>query len=138
MSVSSHPAQKKPLLNDGTYNVLKHVAQVGLPAAEALYFGLSQIWNLPDTTQVVSSLAVVNTALGALLGYSTVTYNNSDAKYAGVIEVVEDEAKKIFSLNLHQDPADLEKMATATFRVASVLAQETGFALPENPPTLGH
>ena len=140
----SSPA-KKPLLNDGTYNVVKHVASTGLPALATLYFGLSQIWHLPDTVEVVATITAVNTALGAVMGYSSLTYNNSDSKYAGVIEIAEDAAKKVFSLNLHQDPADLEKMQTATFKVASVPAEpapvepaQTGFAEPENPPTLGH
>jgi hypothetical protein len=149
MSVSSHPAQKSPLLNDKTYNVLKHVASTGLPALGTLYFGLSQIWHLPDTTEVVATIAAVNTALGALLGYSTVTYNNSDTKYAGVIEVAEDEAKKVFSLNLHQAPEELQKMTIATFKVASAAPSNfnvgpveqpapSGFAEPQNPPTFGN
>jgi hypothetical protein len=143
MSVSSHQASKKPLLSDTQYNVLKHAAQVGLPALSALYIGLSQVWHLPDTEQVVATIAVVNTALGGLLHYSTVSYNASDAKYAGIIQVVEDDLKKTFSLNLNHAPEALEKMATATFKVESTPAAPveqapSGFAEPQNPPTFSN
>lgn len=122
MSASSAAPSKKPLLSDGTYNALKHVASAGLPALATLYFALSQIWHLPDTTEVVATVTAVNTALGALLGYSSLTYNNSDTKYAGIIEVAETDAKKVFSLNLHQAPEELEKMVEARFKVTSVPA----------------
>lgn len=121
MSASSPaPSSKKPLLSDGVYNALKHVASVGLPALATLYFGLAQIWHLPDTTEVVATITAVNVACGALLGYSSVTYNGSDSKYAGVIEVAENDLKKVFSLNLNALPEELEQMAEATFKVTSV------------------
>lgn len=122
MSQSSTPAgvaSKTPLLSNQAYNYLKHIASIGLPLAAALYYALGQIWHFPDVGQVMASIASVNTVLGGVLGYSTATYNSSEAKYAGIIEVAETDAKKIFSLNLNQVPEELEKMAEATFRVVS-------------------
>jgi hypothetical protein len=110
---------KAPLLSNSTYNALKHIASIGLPAAAALYFALAHIWHLGDVDQVMATIAAVNTALGGLLGYSTMTYNSSEAKYAGVIEVAESDLKKVFSLNLNNVPEELEKMAEATFRVVT-------------------
>jgi hypothetical protein len=52
------------------YDRLKWLAQIGLPALGALYFGLSQIWGLPSGEEVVGSIVVVDTFLGALLGVS--------------------------------------------------------------------
>lgn len=119
MSESS-PTQssKKPFFSNAQYNTLKHVAAIGLPALAALYYALSQIWHFPDVEQVMGTIAAVNTVLGALLGYSTATYNNSEAKYAGVIQVVEQAGKKMFSLILNsENPEDVQNMDTATFKV---------------------
>jgi len=79
MSVSSHhhaPA-KQPLLSDRSYTTLKHSAAIALPALSALYFALSQIWHLPHTEQVMASIAALNTAVGTLVGVSTLTYNKT-------------------------------------------------------------
>lgn len=122
MSQSSTPAavgSKTPLLSNQTYNYLKHLASIGLPLAAALYYALGQIWHLPDEAQVMATIAAVNTALGGMLGYSTVTYNASEARYAGVIQVAETDLKKIFSLNLNDLPEELEKLSEATFKVVS-------------------
>lgn len=120
MSQSSPPStSRQPLFTSAQYNTLKHVAAIGLPLVAALYYALGQIWHFPDVSQVMASIAAVNTVLGGLLGYSTATYNASEAKYAGVIEVAETELKKIFSLNLNQAPDELERLAEATFKVVT-------------------
>ena len=65
------------MLTNKTYDVLKWIAQIVLPALGALYFGLSQIWGLPYGEEVVGTIAVVDTFLGALLGISTAQYNKT-------------------------------------------------------------
>lgn len=125
MSQSSTPAgvaSKTPLLSNQAYNYLKHIASIGLPLAAALYYALGQIWHFPDVGQVMASIAAVNTVLGGILGYSTATYNSSEAKYAGVIEVAETDLKKVFSLNLNDVPEELEKLAEATFKIVTTTA----------------
>lgn len=64
------------MLKNRTYDILKWIALVVLPALGALYFGLSQIWGLPYGEEIVGTITVVDTFLGALLGVSTVQYNN--------------------------------------------------------------
>lgn len=61
---------------DPVYNKLKFIALVLLPALVALYFGLSQIWNLPHTEQVMGTIALIDTFLGSLLKWSTKTYES--------------------------------------------------------------
>lgn len=68
---------KKPALSDHQYNVLKWLVAIVLPAVGALYYGLSQIWGLPNSEEVVGTLAVIGTFGGVLLGLSTKQYNNS-------------------------------------------------------------
>ena len=65
------------MLTNKTYDTLKWIAQIVLPALGALYFGLSQIWGLPFGEEVVGTIAVVDTFLGALLGISTAQYNKT-------------------------------------------------------------
>lgn len=58
-----------------TYDVLKWIAQILLPALGTLYFALSKIWGFPYATEVVGTIAAVDTFLGAILGISTSAYN---------------------------------------------------------------
>jgi hypothetical protein len=62
-------------LGNKTYDILKFIAQIALPAVTSLYFALSQIWSLPDTEQVIGTLTVIDTFLGGLLGLSSKTYS---------------------------------------------------------------
>ena len=58
-------------LNDKVYDTLKWIV---MPALSALYWGLSGIWGWLYAEQVVGTVAVVTTFLGALLGISTAQY----------------------------------------------------------------
>lgn len=62
-------------LTNKTYDVLKWIAQILLPALGTLYFALSKIWGFPYATEVVGTIAALDTFLGAVLGISTVEYN---------------------------------------------------------------
>ncbi len=56
------------------YDRLKWLAQILLPAIATLYFGLAQIWNLPYGEEVVGTITVIDTFLGAILGISSMQY----------------------------------------------------------------
>ena len=62
-------------LNDKVYDVLKWIALIFIPAVGALYFGLAQIWGFPYGEEIVGTLTLIDTFLGALIGISTVNYN---------------------------------------------------------------
>lgn len=66
------------MLSNKTYDVLKWVAQIVLPALGALYFGLSRIWGLPFGEEIVGTITAIDAFLGALLGISTVQYNKEE------------------------------------------------------------
>jgi hypothetical protein len=72
-----------PMLSDKYYNIVKQLVQLVLPAVGSLYFGLAQIWDLPNAEKVVGTLALVSTFLGVLLRLSTRSYNASMAGYGG-------------------------------------------------------
>ena len=58
-------------MSNKVYDILKFIAQIVLPALGTLYFALSSIWGLPYGEQVVGTI----TAVGAVLGISTIKYN---------------------------------------------------------------
>lgn len=62
-------------MSDKTYDALKFIAQIVLPAAGAFYFALAGIWGLPYSEQIVGTITAVDAFLGALLGISTAQYN---------------------------------------------------------------
>jgi len=62
-------------LTNKAYDILKWIAQIMLPAIGTLYFALSKIWGFPFATEVVGTIAAVDTFLGAILGISTANYN---------------------------------------------------------------
>lgn len=62
-------------LSNKTYDILKWVAQILIPALGTLYFALSKIWGFPFATEIVGTLAAVDTFLGTILGISTSNYN---------------------------------------------------------------
>lgn len=61
-------------LSNKTYDILKYVALVVLPALASLYFGLSKIWGFSYGEEIVGTISVIDTFLGALLKISTDTY----------------------------------------------------------------
>lgn len=63
------------ILDNKTYDILKWVAIIVLPALGALYFGLAKIWGFPYGEEIVGTITVIDTFLGTLLGISTNNYN---------------------------------------------------------------
>lgn len=106
-----------PFLSKKSYDFLKWVAQILLPALGALYFTLSGIWDLPNGEQVVGTITAVDLFLGLLLQVSTTQYNKSDAKFDGAIDIVETDNAKRFSLNLKGDPNELDQKNQVVFKV---------------------
>lgn len=62
-------------LKNKTYDFLKWVALVVLPAIGTLYFALSGIWGLPYGEQIVGTITAIDTFLGAILGISSINYH---------------------------------------------------------------
>lgn len=63
------------MITNRTYDILKYIAQIVLPALGALYFALSQIWGLPYGEEIVGTITAIDCFLGAILGISTAVYN---------------------------------------------------------------
>ena len=65
-------------LKDSTYDFLKWMVVIVLPAIGALYTGLSQIWTLPYASEIPATITVICTFLGAVLCISTAQYNKDN------------------------------------------------------------
>ena len=65
-------------MSNKMYDVLKYVAQIGLPAAATLYYALSAIWGLPYGEQIVGTITAVDTFLGTLLMISSSAYRKEN------------------------------------------------------------
>ena len=66
-------------MSNKTYDVLKYIAQIVLPAIGTLYFALAQIWGLPYGEQIVGTITAIDAFLGALLGISTKLYKDNNS-----------------------------------------------------------
>ena len=61
-------------MSNKTYDILKWIAQILLPAIGTLYFAIAQIWGLPYAEQIVGTIMSLDAFLGAVLGVSTKAY----------------------------------------------------------------
>lgn len=119
-----------------TYDTLKLIALVWLPALVALYTGVATLWGLGHIPQVAGTISVVDTFLGVVLGVSSSNYM---PKTDGSLEVdssnigaarlvfetsVEDMAAKKF-ITLQVTP-----MASSTLPVTSSVAPMASPSLP--------
>lgn len=108
---------KSSMLNSSTYDRIKWLALIGFPAVGALYYGLAQIWHLPHAEDVVGTITLIDIFLGALVGISKKSYDNSDAKYDGAINVTETAESKKFELEYHGDPHEIDEKKEVLFKV---------------------
>ena len=61
-------------LSNQTYDILKWIAMVVLPAVATLYFALAGIWGFPYGEEIVGSITAIDTFIGVILGISNVQY----------------------------------------------------------------
>lgn len=62
-------------MSNKTYDILKYIAQIVLPAIGVLWFTVAQIWSLPYGQEILGTITAVDCFLGAILGISTMAYN---------------------------------------------------------------
>lgn len=61
-------------MKNRTYDTLKYIAQIVLPALGTLYFALAGIWGFAYGEEIVGTITAVDAFLGALLRISTIKY----------------------------------------------------------------
>ena len=61
-------------MSNRTYDILKYIAQIVLPALGTLYFALAGIWGFPYGEQIVGTITAVDTFMGVVLKISSDNY----------------------------------------------------------------
>lgn len=67
-------------MSNKTYDVLKWISMVVLPAIGTLYFALAGIWGFPYAEQVCGTITASVTFLGVVLGISSSQYKKTHAE----------------------------------------------------------
>lgn len=95
-------------MSNRTYDFLKWIAQIFLPAVGTLYFALSNLWHLPKVNEVIGTITAVDAFLGLLLKKSSDTYNKSDEKFDGSLAVDKTKEEPKVSLDLDKGVDSLD------------------------------
>lgn len=107
-------------LSNKWYDALKFVALIALPALGTAVAGLGVLWHWAQTNEIVSSIMVVDTFLGALLGVSTAKYNKSTDDLAGYIHSTglnEDTGLADMQLYVRKHPDEILSGKKAVFKI---------------------
>lgn len=64
-------------MKNKTYDILKFIAQVVLPALGTLYFTLAGIWGFPYGEEIVGTISAIDAFLGTILMISSNKYNKT-------------------------------------------------------------
>ena len=64
-------------MSNTTYDILKIIGQLVLPALGTLYFALAEIWGFPFAEQIVGTITAVDAFLGTVLKISSDKYYDS-------------------------------------------------------------
>lgn len=105
-------------LRNDTYKTLKFWALVVLPALGSAYFAVSGVWGIPYSNEVVSTLTIVDTCLGAILHVSTKTYAMNQPAIDGKFIVDKNNQNKdVYTLEVHTPLDGIDKKELVTFKV---------------------
>lgn len=61
-------------MSNKTYDILKYIAQIVIPAISTLYFALAKIWGFPYGEEIVGTLSALDAFMGAILKISSNNY----------------------------------------------------------------
>lgn len=59
-----------------TFDILRTICEIVLPAISAAYFSLSEIWGLPMPDKICGTIAVLITFIGAIINVERKRYND--------------------------------------------------------------
>ena len=65
------------MLSNKTYDILKYIVTIVLPAVTTLWLTIASIWNIPYGEPIGATMGAITVFLGALIGISSKNYNNS-------------------------------------------------------------
>lgn len=124
VNTSEEVTPKSPVFSENAYNITRWFALVLLPAVGALYFGLANIWDLPNAEQVVGTITLVVTFLGVLLQVDAARYTKyEEATNVGTVEaapVETEDGESAFAMSLAKPLYEYNEGDLVKMRVVSV------------------
>lgn len=100
-------------MTNETYDFLKWIAQIVLPAIGALYAALAVLWGFPYCEQIVGTISAIDAFLGALLKKSSDNYQGDGM----LIVDTSDPLKDIYSIALDDYPETLAEKDQVVLKV---------------------
>ena len=67
--------ESEETMSNKTYDILKYIAMIVLPALATLYCAIAGIWGLPYAEQIPATIMAIDTFMGVLLKISSDNYN---------------------------------------------------------------
>lgn len=61
-------------ISNKTYDVLKWLSIIAIPAIEAFWLTVGKVWGWPHLTEVGTTIAAIGVLIGALIGVSSQNY----------------------------------------------------------------
>lgn len=71
-------------MNNKTYDILKFIAMIVLPALATLVIAICKIWGLPYGAEIGATITAIATFMGAILQISSNTYSQIKKKDAEI------------------------------------------------------
>lgn len=105
------------ILPNKVYDVLKLLAVIIIPALATFYVTIAAIWGLAAGPEVSGTAVAFATFLGVIVKLGDKSYNASDGKFDGVINVDQTDGTKTVSLEVPGDPNDIVKQDQVTLKV---------------------
>jgi Putative phage holin Dp-1 len=92
------------------YDILKPLCQIGFPGLAVFWLTLGEIWGFENAPEVGKTIIAINTLLGIVLAMASRSYNNSDTKYDGTVDIHDPvDGPKQYQLTLPSDPEDIDQ-----------------------------
>lgn len=115
--VGDAPPRAHVLFSNRAYDILKHVAQIWLPALAVLYISLGGLFELPMPQQISGAIMALDLFLGTILGISTRQYTNSDERFDGKIVLTPGEQEETTDLRILLNPEAIAEKNEVTVKV---------------------
>ncbi len=106
------------ILSNKTYDVLKFIALILLPAVSTLYFALAEIWGFGGGEEVLATTNALALFIGAIVKLGDKSYNESEAKYDGEINVLTNSKGGLkYDMALKGDPEGIQDLSEVRFKI---------------------
>ena len=82
-------------MKNETYDILKYIALIALPAIQVFWLTIGKIWDLQYTVEIGATIGAVALLLGTLLGVSTYNHNKPYEMDIDGLSYIDDEEIKV-------------------------------------------